>query len=262
MVIFAIMVKTVRIPKMKNDIKEIKILPTVTTISNLDPAISDSNWRSKVREICDLNIEEVAIFPTCLDGEERKELYELLENSSVKRIPFVHLRGDMQIKEIEYLIKNYGTEVFNIHSEKEYSYPEDCLKFKEKICIENVYYPLDEEEIKKFSGVCVDFSHLENDRLLCKEKFKHNIQIIEKFSVKCNHISAIKKEAWLDSESKYDKHNVRHDFHYLKELSELDYLKNYPLKYFSRYIAIELENSIKEQLEIKRYLKKIIRSLK
>ncbi len=247
---------------MKNDIKEIRVLPTVTTISNLDPAISDSNWRSKVKEICDLNIEEIALFPTCLNGEERRELYKLLENSPVRKIPFVHLRGDMQDKEIEYLIKNYGTEVFNIHSEKEYPYPKNYLKFKEKICIENVYYPLDEEEIKRFSGICLDFSHLENTRLLYREKFEHNLRVMEKFSVKCNHISAIRKEKWLDSESKYDKHNIRHDFHYLKELSELDYLKNYPLKYFSRYIAIELENSIKEQLEIKKYLEKIIGSLK
>ena len=243
---------------MKDDIKKIKILPTVTTISNLDPAISDSNWKSKVREICNLDIKEIAIFPTCLDREERKELYKLLENSPVRKIPFAHLRGDMKAKEIEYLIKNYGTEVFNIHSEKEYPYPEDCLKFKEKICIENVYYPLDEEEVKKFSGICIDFSHLENDRLLYREKFEHNRRIIEKFPVKCNHISAIKKEKRLDSESKYDKHNARYDFHYLKELSELDYLKNYPLKYFSRHIAIELENSIKEQLEVKNYLEKII----
>ena len=243
---------------MKNDIKEIRILPTVTTVSNLDPAISDSSWRSKMKEICNLNIKEIAIFPTCLDREEREELYKLLENSPVRKIPFVHLRGDMQAKEIEYLIKNYGTEVFNMHSEKEYPYPEDCLKFKEKICIENVYYPLDEEEVKKFSGICIDFSHLENDRWLYGKKFEHNIQVIEKFSVKCNHISAIRKEVWLDSKSKYYKHNVRYDSHCLKELSELDYLKKYPLKYFSRYIAIELENSIKEQLEIKNYLEKII----
>ncbi len=247
---------------MKNDIKEIRVLSTVTTVSNLNPAISDSNWRSKVKEICNLNIKEIAIFPTCLDEEERKELYELLENSSVRKIPFVHLRGDMQTKEIEYLIKNYGTEVFNMHSGKEYPYPEDCLKFREKICIENVYCSLDEEEIKKFSGICIDFSHLENDRLLYEKKFEHNTQVIEKFSVKCNHISAIKKEAWLDSKSKHYKHNVRYDAHYLKELSELNYLKNYPLKYFSRYIAIELENNIKEQLEIKSYLEKIIGSLK
>ncbi len=247
---------------MKNDTKEIRILPTVTTISNLDPTISDSNWRSKIEEICNLNIKEIAIFPTCLDKKERKELYKLLESSPVRKIPFVHLRGDMQAGEIEYLIKNYGTEIFNMHSEKEYPYPEDCLKFKEKICIENVYYPLDEEEVKKFSGICIDFSHLENDRLLYRKKFEHNLRVIEKFSVKCNHISSIKKEKRLDSESRYDKYNVRYDFHCLKKISELDYLKNYPLKYFSRYIAIELENSIKEQLEIKNYLEKIIGSIK
>ena len=248
--------------KIKNNTEEIKILPTVTTISNFDPAISNSTWRNKIKEICDLNVKEIAIFPTCLNKEERKELYKLLENSPIKKIPFVHLRGDMQTKEIEYLIKNYGTEIFNMHSEKEYPYVKDHLKFREKICIENVYYPLNEKEVKNFLGVCVDFSHLENDRLLYKKKFEHNIQIVEKFSVKCNHISSFRKETRLDSESKYDKCSIRYDFHYLKKFSELDYLKKYPLKYFSRYIAIELENSIKEQLEIKNYIEKIIKSLK
>lgn len=243
---------------MINNTGEIKILPSVTTISNLDPAISDSDWRSKIKEICDLNMEEVAVFPTCLNKEERKELYKLLENSPVKKIPFVHLRGDMESDELKYFIENYGTEVFNIHSKREYPYPKDCLEFKEKIYIENVYYPLDEKEVRNFSGVCVDFSHLENDRLLYKEKFEHNTQVIKKFSVGCNHISSIRKGIHLDSESKYDESSIRYDFHYLKELSELDYLKNYPLRYFSRYAAIELENSIKEQLEVKKYVENLL----
>jgi len=242
---------------MRNNLKKIKILPTITTISNSDATISDSNWKSKIKEIRDFNIKEVAVFPTCLNKKERKELYKLLENSPIESIPFVHLREDMQTDELEYFIKNYGTEVFNMHSEKEYPYIEDYLKFKEKICIENVYYPLDEKEIKIFFGICVDFSHLENDRLLYKKKFKHNMQIMKKFPIKCGHISAIKKEIHVDFKSKYDSFNIRHDFHCLEELSELDYLKNYPLKYFSGYIAIELENSIKEQLKVKNYIEKL-----
>lgn len=247
---------------MKNNLKEIKILPTITTISNSDATVSNSSWRDKIKEICDFNIKEVAVFPTCLNRKERKELYELLENSPVEKIPFVHLREDMQTAELEYFIKNYGTRVFNMHSKREYPYIKDYLKFKEKICIENVYYPLDEEEIKNFFGICIDFSHLENDRLLYEKKFEHNVRVIEKFSVKCGHISAVKKEARPDYESKYDNFNTRHDFHCLEELSELDYLKNYPLKYFPNYIAIELENGIREQLEAKNYIKKLIESLK
>ena len=243
---------------MMSNTKKIRILPSITTISNLDTTISDSDWRSKIKEVCDLNMEEVAVFPTCLNKEERKELYKLLEDSPVKKIPFVHLRGDMENDELEYFIENYETKVFNIHSKREFPYPENYLRSKKKIYIENVYYPLDEEEIKNFSGVCIDFSHLENDRLLYKEKFEHNTRVVEKFPVGCNHISSIRKGIHLDSESKYDKGNIRYDFHYLKELSELDYLKNYPLKYFSHYAAIELENSIREQLEVKKYIENLI----
>ncbi|MEA1936716.1 MAG: hypothetical protein U9N04_01220 [Patescibacteria group bacterium] len=243
---------------MKNSIKKIRIFPTVTTISELDSTISDSSWKDKIKEICKFGIEEIALFPTCLNGEKRKELYSLLENSSVKRIPFVHLRSDMETSELEYLIRNYDTEVFNIHSKKEYSYPKDYLKFRDKICIENVYYPLDKKEIENFSGVCIDFSHLENDRLLYKNKYEYNREIIEKFLIKCNHISSIRKNARLDSKNKYDKNSFRYDSHYLKKLSELDYLKNYPLKYFSCYCAIELENSIERQLEIKDYIEELL----
>ena len=50
------------------------------------------------------------------------------------------------------------------------------------------------------------------------------------------------------------KGRVNYASHYLEDLSELDYLKKYPANYFSDFIAIELENSIKEQLEVKDYI--------
>lgn len=38
----------------------------------------------------------------------------------------------------------------------------------------------------------------------------------------------------------------------------MDYLKNYPQEFFPEYMAIELENSLEEQIEIKKYLQNII----
>jgi hypothetical protein len=41
-------------------------------------------------------------------------------------------------------------------------------------------------------------------------------------------------------------------------LADFDYLKNYPRKYFPPIIALELENSLKEQLQAKEYIEKIM----
>ncbi len=233
----------------------IKIFPTITTISGL-------RWMDKMDEINRLELDEIALFPTCMDLSRRKKLYGMLEKSPVKNIPYVHLRNDMDIPEMEYFMRRFNTKVFNIHTNREFPFKYEYSKYAGMIYVENIYYPLDEEEIKKFAGICIDFSHLENDRILYKEKYRHNVSLIEKYKIGCNHLSAIKKETSRDDGSKYDRLNIRYDSHEFGDLSEFDYLKNYPLNYFSNYIAIELENSIEEQLKVKEYLKKLINNLK
>lgn len=235
--------------------QKIKIIPTITTTPG-------SNWREKMSEISKLGIEEAAIFPTCLEKEKRNELYRLIEKSSLKRIPYVHLRNDMGIEELDYFVQNFKTEVFNIHTNREYPFICDYSKYRKMIYIENVFCPLNEKELASFGGVCVDFSHLENDRLFNERKFEQNIKIVEKFKIGCNHISAVKKEFWLDFKNSYEKNKKRYDYHSFKELAEFDYLENYPLKYFSSLVAMELENSIEEQLRAGEYIKKIIENLK
>ena len=64
------------------------ILPTITTTWG-------SNWRVKIKEINEIGLKEIALFPTCLPKEKRKELYRLLEDSNIESIPLVHIRSDM-----------------------------------------------------------------------------------------------------------------------------------------------------------------------
>jgi hypothetical protein len=229
--------------------KEQKILPTITTTSR-------SNWRNKIKEINELGIEEVSIFPTAINKKERQEMYGLLEKSCVKSIPFVHLRNDMDIEELDYLVKNYGTKAFNTHTEREYPFLHDYSKYKDILFIENVYEPLDGKELQKFRGICLDVSHLENDRRLRKEIFDENTKTLKKFTIGCNHISGISEEIYKDNLNEN-----RCSPHFIENLSQLDYIKNYPREYFSPFIAIELENSIKEQLNIRNYLSDIIKAL-
>ena len=228
-------------------VPSMKILPTITTITL-------GAWKEKVKEVKKLKIKEIALFLTSLKQEERKELYQLLKETSVERIPFVHLRSDMEMWELDYLVDNYQTKVFNAHSEKKFPLSYNLDKYRNIIYIENTYDPLDEKEIKEFAGICLDLSHLENDRIFRQEKYRHNIELIEKYPCGCSHISPGKNFATLNKKNK----SWPEDPHDLKNLSELDYLKRYPLKYFGGFVAIEMENSIKEQLKIKDYIMNLL----
>jgi len=225
-----------------------KILVSITTTYG-------SRWRSQVKEIKKLGLKEVALFPTCLKEKQRKELYELVEEAGVGSVPLVHIRNDMPLEELAFLIKKFNVRAFNIHTRFEFpflcKYP---AKFKKMIFIENVYQPFNEKEIKEFGGICLDISHLENDRLIYPEKFKHNVSMLKKYPLGCNHVSSF-PSIYHREENGYKCYYS----HSLKELSHLNYLKNYPKKYFSEIIALELKNSLVEQLKAREYLIKEIR---
>jgi hypothetical protein len=217
------------------------IYPTITTLVD---------YNDKLKEIDTLKLKTVCVFLTGLNYKERKELLNKIQKTPIKEIPFVHLRSDMKLEEIEFLIKNFNTKVFNIHTEKEHPLEHDLSKYKNLIYIENVYCTLDEKEIQNWAGICLDFSHLENDRLLRPDVFEKNMEIIKKNKIGCNHISAIKKHYHLNEI------NVkRFDDHFGDSLEEFDYLKKYNKNLFSDYCAIELNNSIHFQLKVIDYIK-------
>ncbi|HOC53461.1 MAG TPA: hypothetical protein PK476_00080 [Candidatus Pacearchaeota archaeon] len=223
------------------------IFPTITT--------TNGQWKEKIREADDLGITELAVFPTGINKEEREELYSLLIRSKIKKIPFVHLRSDMDLNEIEFFIKKYNTQIFNTHSNRDYPLPKEWIKYSSVIALENTFVCyLNEEEVKTFGGICLDFAHMENDRMTDLNKFYKNCEMMKKFPVKCNHISAIKKRFKVEEGDD----RLRYDSHSYSELSEFDYLKKYSINIFSDYCALELENNINEQLKAKEYISKII----
>lgn len=228
------------------------IYPAITTGNN-------SNWRDKFREIDYLRIEEVAVFPTLLEKSDRKNLYQLIKESSIKKIPIVHLRTDMDIEELDFFAKKYDTQIFNTHSSKEFPISEKWLRdYRELISIENTHNtPFEESELNKYGGICLDFSHLENSRILETERYNKEVEIISKFKIRCNHISAIKEDfSFIDAE----KRKLRYDSHDLGNHTELDYLKNYPVHYFSDLCAMELTNNITEQMEAITYINSFMRN--
>lgn len=213
-----------------------KLYPTITTLTD--------NYLEKIKEIDSLNIKEACLFLTGLDKGKRKELYSILLKSKLEYIPFCHMRVDMDCEELSFLKKNFNTQIFNIHTTKEYEAIYDYGKFKKQICIENTIYPLNEKEINEWGGICLDFSHLENEKLINSGIYEQDIILLNKYLIKCNHISAIQKDKKIDFYTK----EKRYDSHFYQNLSEFDYLKNYNKELFSEFCAMELENSIKEQL--------------
>jgi len=207
-------------------------------------------WREKIKEIKKLGLRKVAIFPTCLGKTEKQEMYRLLTEAGIKEIPFVHIRTDMKLKELDYLVDNFKTKAFNIHPEKLHPMLHDYSKYKDIIYVENVWPLFKEEEAKNLAGICLDISHLENDKRLNPEIFGKIVKMLKKYPVGCNHISAITETAVFDEDDNKDIFAV----HYFEDLSEFDYLKSYPKKYFSNFIAMELENSLKEQLKAIDYI--------
>lgn len=232
--------------------KKEQFLPAITT-TNGNP--SGSDWKMKIREIKELGLRRVAIFPTCLKIDERQVMYKLLETADVKEIPFVHIRSDMPPEELDYLVKNFGAKIFNTHTQKQYPFLYDLSRFKKQIFIENNHL-FDKTEVQGFGGVCLDFSHIEDDHLLRPEEFLVKMELFLRYKIGCNHISAVEKEPHREG----NKEGGWQCFsrHYFRELSQLDYLKNYPRALFSDFIAIEVENSLKEQLQAIDYIIKLI----
>lgn len=237
----------------KNTLLKDQFLASITTTRG-------ANWKAMVKEIDQLKIRHLALFLTCVTEKQRKELYGLLEKTSLKEIPFCHLRSDMPLRELDYLTKRWQTKVFNLHTSREFSIKIDYKGLKKKIFIENVFMGFDEQELKIFGGVCLDFAHLENDRLNKHRRYQETIKALAKYSLGCNHISAICKEPFrFIEETKYGlRDENRFDRHSFTNLKDFDYLKRYPLKYFSKYCALEVENPLKDQLKAISYIYQLL----
>jgi len=227
-----------------------KIFPTIVTTSYNH---SFPNYLEKIKEAESLGIKKLCFFPTALEKEERKKAYRALEKSKIESIPFIHLRHDMEPDEAEFFIRRFQTKVFNVHFSPLFL-SERWRNYRERIYIENTVYPWKEEELKNFAGVCLDFSHLEDFRLLYPDGFGENIKILEKYPCGCGHISAVNSKPKYAAEFDLNYYSQ----HYFESLTDFDYLKNYPRKFFPPIIALELENSLREQLQAKGYIEKIM----
>jgi hypothetical protein len=225
-----------------------KVLVSVTTIH-------DADWQKQIEDIQSQNIKEIALFVTGLDQQERQACYQLLEKIPGLEIPFSHIRSDVDETEINYLQSQFGTKKFNLHPARQYPQFDYPKAIKNQIYIENASYGLCEEDIEGFAGICLDLSHLRNFQLTRLDEYQNVIQLLTRFPAGANHVSAIWPKRHLDPLD-----NLAHfDKHEFSDLSQFDYLKDFPGEYFAEHIAIELSNPIKDQLEAKVYIENILK---
>jgi hypothetical protein len=225
--------------------KDKEFLVSITTVSG--------KWREKLAEINHLGLNKVAVFLTGLDKNENNKLFSEITKSTIKEIPFVHLKSTTTLKEIDFLIEKFNLKKANIHTAREFPFILDYSKYKNMIYIENTGPQLDQKEIKKYAGICLDFSHLEGDKTLKPLKYKANCRLIQKFNVGCNHVSAFKFPPKKTL-------NYLKSSHYFTDLSQFDYLSHFPESYFSDTIAMEVENTIEEQLKARDYIIKLLKN--
>lgn len=223
------------------------LLSIVSTGKNKD-------FAKKIQQLERFKIKEIALFPTYINYDERQKLYRLLESSTIEKIPFVHLRNDMEIPEIDYLVRRFKTEIFNIHGKNPlYPFNIDLSKYAKRIYLETQIVVPPEEEFKRFAGVCLDVSHLRDFKTFSPEKHRRYLELLKKYPCGCGHISAIN---YLPHYYRLGKNWCfsQHRFYWLHQFNYIKQYKNIlpPL------MALELENDIPQQLKAKEYIEKIL----
>lgn len=227
------------------------IYPSITSISG--------QYRQKIREAEKLHLKEICLFLTTLKLEEREKLYRLLKKTHFQKFPLIHLRHDMELWELDFLVNELPSVVFNIHPLSEYSFPDYFLKYKNKIYLENAFLfpdkPITPQSFPAdYAGICLDISHLEDNRLVYPKIYEEIISLVDRRKLGCAHVGPMLKNPLIDPQTK----NKTFETHLISNLSEFDYLKKMPAKFFPEIIALEVENSINEQLEAIKYLREIV----
>ncbi len=223
-----------------------EILPGLTsTKSNGIPLFLDA-MRS-------LSIKRIALFPTCLTPAQRRDLYTKLESFDGLTIPHVHLRSDADEHELEYLSGRFGTEAFNIHPRaSEHPFPPLPARFARRIFIENTNIAPEHDEVRACGGLCPDFSHWENARLMGRIGHTRQMDsLVQLFNSGCCHLSAVRP-------GKPNDYNGEWDHHEYAMLQDFSYLARYKAYMPLRWASLELQNSLEEQLAAADYINRLL----
>ncbi len=207
------------------------------------------HWKDQIKEINQLGITEVALFPTTLKPRQRKVLYKELEKSCIKRIALVHMRGqDFTLEEMNYFYNRWKTRLFNCHEHEFDLLYQKFHRFRKNIVLELNYDNKIENKLppNKMGGFCIDFAHIKVAKDYHDVEWDYMMSHLKDTKFMANHLNGYSK-------------SKKRDLHFLTNRNQLDYLKELPKKIFSKVIGLEMENSIKKQLEFKEYIVKLMK---
>jgi len=222
------------------------ILPSITT-----HARTVSTWRDKLLEVQQLKLSSVALFLTGVRADERAELYRELHQAQANHrftIPFVHAVSEMRDDEYRLLVDTYGTQTFNLHPSRQFPLQHELSPaIRQRITIENAFIDraLEPYDLEGFNGLCIDVAHAEDLRRTHPAEFEKFAELVNKFPVHANHISIVSDSRMLDSEG-----NMTFHTHVLAEGGDTSYLAGYSLNFFGPLVAIELADTIADQLQL------------
>lgn len=204
--------------------------------------VGEKDWRSKLDDLNKFGAAEAALFLERFDQVQRKKIYRALLDTTIKKIPFCHIRNDMEVEELAFLESKFKTDYFNIH-ENSFGFLDKWKGFERKLYLEmNADNYISQKVIvEKIGGFCVDLSHFKIAQTKWSKEFDYTYFRKDKVKFACNHLNG-----W-DPKKNTDRHIV-------KSLKDFDYLKTLPKFLFSEVIALEMDNSISQQVRFKKYL--------
>jgi len=210
----------------------------------------EKDWQDKLKDLKKLRIKEAALFLERFDQGQRKKIYRALLDSTLKKIPLVHIRNDMEVEELVFLEEKFKTKYFTIH-ESSFNFLKKWPGFEKKLYLEmNANNYISQKVIvEKIGGFCVDLSHFRIAITSWTKEFDYTYFRKEKAIFACNHLNGYS-----------EKKNT--DLHAVKSLKDFDYLKTLPNFLFGKIIALEMENSIPQQIKFKKFLGKTCKLLK
>ncbi len=200
-------------------------------------------WKKKLREIKKYKITRFALFIEEIPIRKREKLYKRLSKLDIKEIPLVHIKDDTTKEELIYFKEKYNTKCFTIH-EDHFSKLKEWESFNKDLYLEfnNDDFVSKDVKVENIGGFCIDLSHFKKGEISKTQEFyyvtkrkKH-----KKYFV-CNHLNGYS-------------YKLNKDIHRPKNLKQFEYLKTLPNYLFGEVIAIEMYNSIKEQLKYKKHI--------
>ena len=201
---------------------------------------------SKILSINKKQINTAALFFESVKESDRDSIYLALEKSNIKKIPLIHIRGDVSKDEIKFFKDKYKTKYFTIHED-------EAVKMKKWTGYhKDLYLEMNTDnfvskkiDIDKLGGFCIDLSHFKVEEQKWSKEFLYILSKRKKSVFACNHINGYS----------YKKNC---DLHVVKDLMSFNYLNTLPEFLFGKMIAIETYNSIDSQIKFKNYLIKLL----